>query len=47
MTLLTGGTIASSSGFGDDVDVGRAAAVLDTVRHMLGIPLVDDEKVSR
>ncbi len=41
MSLLLGGEVARSSGFGRDVDASRAAAVLDTVRHMLGIPLVE------
>ena len=41
MSLLLGGEIATTSGFGADVDSERAAAVLDTVRHLLGVPLVD------
>ncbi len=43
MALLLGGEIARSSGFGGDVDAQRAAAVLDTVRHLLGVPLVDQD----
>ena len=43
MALLLGGEIARSSGFGGDVDAERAAAVLDTVRHLLGVPLVDQD----
>ena len=39
MTLLLGGAIEQASGFGPDVDAARAAAALDTVRQMLGIPL--------
>ena len=37
MSLLLGGDIARSSGFGADVDEQRAAAVLETVRHLLGV----------
>lgn len=43
MTLLIGGSVRRSSGFGVDVDAERAAAVLVTVRHLLGIPLSGDE----
>ena len=41
MTLLLGGRVGRVAGFGVDVDADRARAVLETVRHMLGIPLVD------
>ncbi|WP_173400701.1 DUF5682 family protein [Ilumatobacter nonamiensis] len=41
MSLLMGGAVASTSGFGPDVDPARAAAALETVRHMLGIPLTE------
>jgi len=41
MTLLIGGAIEPASGFGPDVDADRAAAVLGTVRQMLGIPLAE------
>jgi len=43
MSLLLGGEIGRVSGFGRDVDAVRAAAVLETVRHLLGVPLVDVE----
>jgi hypothetical protein len=39
MSLLLGGSIGRASGFGADVDPERAAAVLDTVRHMLGLAI--------
>lgn len=39
MTLLIGGSVRRASGFGLGVDAERAAAVLLTVRHLLGIPL--------
>ena len=37
MQLLTDGAVERRSGFGADVDPDRAAAVLATVRHMLGL----------
>lgn len=48
MSLLVGNAIGRSSGFGADVDPRRAAAVLDTVRHLLGVPLtggIDDSEI--
>jgi Family of unknown function (DUF5682) len=42
MSLLVGRSIDRTSGFGPDVDPQRAADVLITVRHLLGVPLVDD-----
>lgn len=42
MSLLLGGSIGRVSGFGADVDPERAAAVLDTVRHMLGLPITTE-----
>ncbi|MFN3255038.1 MAG: DUF5682 family protein [Ilumatobacter sp.] len=36
MSLLTGRLVTRPVGFGDDVDAARAAAVLETVRHLLG-----------
>jgi len=47
MSLLLGGEISRVSGFGRDVDAVRAAAVLETVRHLLGVPLVDVEHGAR
>jgi hypothetical protein len=49
MSLLLGGSIGRVSGFGADVDSERAGAVLDTVRHMLGLaittePVAADER---
>ena len=41
MSLLIGGSVGRSSAFGSDVDAVRAAAVLETVRHMLGIPVTE------
>ena len=41
MTLLIGGSMSRPSGFGADVDAGRAHDVLVTVRHLLGIPITD------
>ncbi|WP_420450838.1 DUF5682 family protein [Ilumatobacter sp.] len=41
MGLSTGGPLRRATGFGADVDDARASAVLDTVRQLLGIPLVD------
>ncbi len=41
MTLLIGGAMRRPSGFGADVDAGRAHDVLVTVRHLLGIPVTD------
>ena len=43
MMLLLGRSVERSTGFGDDVDPARAAAVLVTVRHMLGLPQVEEE----
>jgi hypothetical protein len=43
MSLLTGHPIDRVTGFGDDVDADRAAAVLVTVRHLLGVAQRDDE----
>ena len=37
MMLLSGGTVSRATGFGADVDPERAAAVVETVRHMLGV----------
>ncbi|MFT6292857.1 MAG: hypothetical protein ACJAR2_003477 [Ilumatobacter sp.] len=42
MSLLLGGSIGRVSGFGADVDADRAAAVLDTVRHMLGLAITTE-----
>jgi len=42
MSLLTGRAMERSRPFGDDVDEERAAAALETVRHLLGIPVVDE-----
>ncbi len=42
MTLLVAGRPVRPVGFGPDVDPQRAAAVLVTVRHLLGIQLHDD-----
>jgi hypothetical protein len=42
MSLLLGGEVGRSSGFGPGVDAERAAAVLGTVRQLLGMPLLDD-----
>lgn len=39
MSLVMGAGVAPLGGFGDDVDPVRAAAVLDTVRHLLGLPV--------
>ena len=51
MTLLRGSGKRPGVGFGDDVDAERAADVLQTVRHMLGLPEHDepehDENVAR
>jgi hypothetical protein len=41
MTLLLGGPIDRPVGFGPEVDPQRASDVLRTVRHMLGLALVD------
>ena len=38
MSLLSGGIVVRTDGFGADVDPERAAAVLRTVRSMLGLP---------
>jgi hypothetical protein len=37
MAVLMGLGVERSGGFGDDVDPERAAAVMATVRHMLGL----------
>ncbi|MFT6390858.1 MAG: hypothetical protein ACJA14_000365 [Ilumatobacter sp.] len=42
MSLLLGGSIGRVSGFGADVDADRAAAALDTVRHMLGLAITTE-----
>lgn len=41
MSLLFGRQVGRVAGFGVDVDPERARAALETVRHLLGIPLVD------
>jgi hypothetical protein len=41
MRVAMGAATIRSSGFGDDVDAARAAAVLVTVREMLGLPQID------
>jgi len=38
MSLLVGRSLDRSARFGADVDPERAAAVLETVRHLLGVP---------
>ena len=42
MSLLLGGRLGRAAGFGTDVDVDRATAVLETVRHLLGIPITNE-----
>lgn len=42
MSLLTGGRVGRVAGFGVEVDAERAQAALETVRHMLGIPVTED-----
>jgi Family of unknown function (DUF5682) len=44
MALLMGRPVERATGFGDDVDPDRAAAVLVTVRHLLGVAQHDDEQ---
>jgi hypothetical protein len=42
MTLLVAGRSIRADLFGEDVDPGRAATTLVTVRHLLGLPVHDD-----
>jgi hypothetical protein len=42
MTVLTGRPVERSSGFGVGIDADRAAAVLVTVRRLLGVPVRED-----
>ncbi len=44
MALVIGQPVKRSGGFGTDVDPDRAAAVLQTVRHLLGVPLTDADR---
>jgi Family of unknown function (DUF5682) len=46
MTLLIGGGVRRATGFGADVDPSRAAAVLATVRAMLGLADVELDSVA-
>ena len=39
MGLLMGSVAPTAAVFGGDVDPDRAAAALDTVRHLLGLPV--------
>lgn len=46
MSLLMGRSVDRVTGFGDDVDPDRAASVLVTVRHLLGVAQRDDDTIA-